>query len=319
MNTIRAGIILPMILLLSIFPGCQPEEQQYSHEDIDRWSFLDNARFRGKAELAEYSGTIIRYGQPRDAELVLITVMEPFIRDQMVKSESQTGFYAIKQNQVLSYRTGVYPYRQMNSVFWQRQSGRFLKAVMTTQEWCGQTYRELRSQGKTLQLFYSSYWEDESRGYHTLSYPTEANHVLMYDELPLYVRKDNLQSGSVALYPMLMSSQIRRPDWDIGHPARMPDFRKGTLKVETEEVLRGGQKRQVRVVTVTQDSFESENGTVPEKIDVFYVDLQSSLRPLLRWERNDGGVLELNSINYTDYWSQNDPGDRLPQNSVIPE
>ena len=270
--------------------------------------------------MAQYTGTIIRYGKPREAELMLITVLEPFIRDQLVKSESETDFYAIKQNQVMSYQTGVYPYRQMNSVFWSSQSGEFLKAFMTTQEWCGQTYRELRKQGNTLQFYYSSYWEDESRGYETKSYPGSPDYALLYDELPLFVRKNNLEDSlSIALYPMLMSSQIRRPDWDIGKPARDPDFRKATMDSKPGEIIWQDKPRKVRIVTVTQPAFQVESGTVPEKKDVFYVDSESSLRPLLRWERNDGGALELSSINYTDYWEQNDPGDGLPQNLKIPE
>ncbi len=300
-----------------MFPGCQPPEQQYSQRA--KWDFMEQSQFRGKAEVATYEGTIIRYGKPREAVLVLITVLEPFLRDQLVKSESDTDFYAIKQNQVMSYQTGVYPYRQMNSVFWSLDSGTLLKAFMTTQEWCGQTYRELRKMGNTLQLFYSSYWEDESRGYETRDYPS-ADYTLLYDELPLFVRMDSLKSSqSVALYPMLMSSQIRRPDWDIGMPSRNPDFRKARLDVTTDEIQWQGNPRSVRIVTVTQPAFSTESGTVPEKTDVFYVDLKSSIRPLLRWERNDGGTLELSNITYTDYWEQNGPVDKLPQNLELPE
>lgn len=301
-------------MLLVLASAC--ERQNPSPSTRARWDFLEAREFRGKAEVALYQGTVVRYGENRQADLALITVLEPYIKKQMVKSETETDYYAIKQNQALKYTTGVYPYSQMNSLFWERDSGSFLKATMTTQEWCGQSYKELRSSGQTMQFFYSSYWENESRGYETRKSP--AGDAVLYDELPLLVRRNQISNGTLMIFPMLMSSQVRRPDWDIGQPARDPEYRPATLEVTQDTLDFQGQQRRVRVVRILQEGFSTDSGAVSSKEDVFYVDLESPLRPLLRWERNDGGVFELQSLNYTDYWNQNNPQDRLPENPVPP-
>ncbi|MBU45181.1 MAG: hypothetical protein CMN76_18360 [Spirochaetaceae bacterium] len=318
---------MPQKYLFRLFGGlavstilfCGQDAQQYSGP-AHRWSFLQSSHFKGKAEMARYTGTVLRYGKPREAELMLITVLEPFRREQLVKSESDTDYYVIKQNQVMTYQTGVYPYRQMNSVFWELESGRFRKATMSTQEWCGQTYKELRVKGKTMQFFYSSYWENESRGYETIRRPGPSFSAFLYDELPLLIRKDDLSNAdSARMFPMLMSSRVKQPDWDIGNPLRRPEYRPAQMTVEKGKLTWKGEERAVRIVTVLQAPVETKKATIPEKKDVFYVDLDSELRPLLRWERNDGGVLELQSLDYTDYWNQNDPGDRLPEKATIPQ
>ncbi|MCB1169235.1 MAG: hypothetical protein KDK25_02820 [Leptospiraceae bacterium] len=308
-------LALPLVFSLAHCPeesGPKPE----SHGKRT-WDFLATDAFRGKAEVARYTGEVVRYGHRRSAELMLITVLEPFRQDQLVKSESETGYYMIKQNQVLSYQTGVYPYRQMNSIFWEADTGRFRKAVMTSQEWCGQTYKELRKQSNTLQYFYSSYWEEESRGYTTRQVP--ASGALLYDELPFHVRADTIKEQEIEIFPMLMSSQVRRPDWDIGLPPREPEYRPATLAIQVGTLQWKGQLRNVRIVEVTQGSHEADGGTVPVKVDTFYVDMDSPTHPLLRWERNDGGLLELQSLDYFDYWEHNGPAEVLPGNQALPK
>ncbi|MCB1137519.1 MAG: hypothetical protein KDK23_02140 [Leptospiraceae bacterium] len=309
--------VIPLIYFSAA--TCQkPESATKQAAATERaWGFLGTDAFRGKAEVARYTGEVLRYGHRRQAELMLITVLEPFKPEQLVKSETETDYYMIKQNQVLSYQTGVYPYRQMNSLFWEASSGRFRKAVMTSQEWCGQTYKELRKHKNTLQYFYSSYWENESRGYTTVQVPQ--SHALLYDELPLLVRMDRLEDRKTKMFPMLMSSQVRRPDWDIGLPGRAPDFWPASLENRTGTLQWKGQLRNVRIVVVRQSSRNAKDGTVPAREDIFYVDMDSASRPLLRWERNDGGILELQSLDYFDYWQHNDPGEVLPGNQALPK
>ncbi|MCB1306522.1 MAG: hypothetical protein KDK30_00005 [Leptospiraceae bacterium] len=294
------AIILPALLAGTLLAS----------DDSDRLTFgwLQGADWRGKAEVAVYDGTVVRYRQQRPASLTLITVTEPFNTRQVVKSESgENAITALKQNQVLKYQTGVYPYSQMNSVFWNASTGDFFKASMTTQEWCGQTFKEARRYGDGLRLAYNSYWEDEAVGEMYIEDPHEDTLYILYDELPLAVRTEQLQkAGRVYLFPMLMSSQVMRSDWDIGHPARKPTYTPAI--VNTERVTLNAARRNFQDVLKVTITFEDGGA---KKIDTFYVDMNDPNRLLLKWERNDGGQFTISELYYTDYWNQNRAGDRL--------
>lgn len=296
---------LAVILLSTLLAGTLP-----ASDDADRltFSWLRGADWRGKAEIAVYEGTVIRYRQQRSASLTLITVTEPFNTRQVVKSESgENATTALKQNQVLKYQTGVYPYSQMNSVFWNASTGDFFKASMTTQEWCGHTFKEARRYGDGLRLAYNSYWEDEAVGEMYVEDPHEEALYLLYDELPLAVRTEQFQNaGRVYLFPMLMSSQVMRSDWDIGHPARKPAYTPAI--VNTERVTLNVARRNFQDVLKVTVTFEDGS---TKKTDAFYVDMNDPNRLLLKWERNDGGQFSISELYYTDYWNQNRAGDRL--------
>jgi hypothetical protein len=243
---------------------------------------------------------VIRYGEPRNATLSLITVYEPWNQSEAVKAETNvsSNSYALKQNQVLTYQTGVYPYRQMNSLFWDSKSHSFLKASMTTQEWCGQTFKELRPVAGKLRFFFNSYWEGESSGTRFLEPPGNPGRAFLYDELPLIVRSKSLPSGKIRLYPMLMSSQVKRPYWDIGEKETAPTFIDATVEKNQEETAAGA----IEVITV---QFEMGDKM---RVDRFYVNQQ---RRLIRWERNDGGVLNLVSTHRAKYWQLHGTADAL--------
>ncbi len=267
--------------------------------------FLERSEWKGKAEIARYSGTIIRYGQFRPASLVLITVWEPFHPTELVKSDSGKGAVgALKQNQVLSYQTGVYPYRQMNSLFWRPESGTLLKATMSTQEWCGHTFKDLRREGGHFRLSYNSYWEGEAAGELRIAIPGGV--TLLYDELPLALRSDTLRKdGSIHVFPLLMSSQVKRPDWDIFGESRTPDFEPGKLTTDHTTLLIKGKSHNVFMTGV-----EFERGKNRLR-DTYFFDADSPNRTLLRWERHDGSVLTLDKVTFAAYWQMNKNGDTL--------
>lgn len=253
----------------------------------------------GIAEIARFTGTVQRYGVMRNATLDLITVYEPWNPGQDVKSESRSNAYALKQNQVLSYNTGVYPYRQMNSLFWNAENQAFIKASMTSQEWCGQTFKELRTVAGKLRFFFNSYWEGEASGTRFLEPQKDPNRAFLYDELPLLVRSENLPTGSIKLFPMLMSSQVKSPYWDIGNEKVNPGFIEATIERNREEAAQPG----FEVVSV---HFELGG---KNRVDRFYIDEN---RRLIKWERNDGGVFTLTSTHRAKYWELNGPGAQLP-------
>lgn len=302
--TNRMPILILFCLVLAVF---------FSRAGTKEWapsfplSFGQGSQWTGKAEIAEYEGDITRYGQKRHANLILVSVLEPFDLKETVKSETGIGAVtAFKQNQVLTYQTGVYPYRQMNSLFWNPGSGALWKAVMTTQEWCGQTFKEVRPMPGGVRMTFHSYWQGEASGDMRIKANEFQGPPILYDELPMLVRSPAFAVyRRVQVFPLLMSSQVFRPDWDIYGERRKPEFERARVLPDTISVagLAEGRKLLRIVVEVQRDGRTLR--------DVFYVDSDSPSRTLLRWERHDGSTLTLKRVTFSDYWRRNHNGDTL--------
>jgi hypothetical protein len=271
-----------------------------------RFGFLEDARYQGQAEIAIYQGRIQRYGQMRDAELTLITVTEPVNPDERVKSEGRGPAVAgLKQNQLLTFQTGVYPYRYMNTLLWNQSTGRLFKVSMTSQDWCGQTAKTFLPTGGAGRMDFSSYWEGEGQGSLVVTIPPETglSRSILYDELPLIVRSAEAENfRELQMFPLLMSSQVYRPDWDIGGSRRTPRFEPASWSVESVRAA----------LPANRDAWKITVRHGPDKAlaDEFLVE-KSPNRTLLSWKRYDGGELVLKRHTFADYWKRNKPGDAL--------
>ena len=121
-----------------------------------RWAHAANqasadfsARWRdGRAEVAAYRGTVMRYGAARDAEAVLVYVTEPLDRRTLIKDDDAPAserLDVLKLNFALRLQTGIYPYSVLTSVFAPIDAydgERFSPAKITLgeQDWCGGTF-----------------------------------------------------------------------------------------------------------------------------------------------------------------------------------
>ncbi len=121
----------------------------------------------GKAELDGYRYTVTRYGHPREGHAIAIFVTEPFSRSRHVKLDdpSRTPADAVdvlKLNLVREFRTGIYDYHTMSSLFAASADLEPLKLAFTAAEWCGQVHERLdrTDSGWTQRL--DSYFEGES-------------------------------------------------------------------------------------------------------------------------------------------------------------
>lgn len=102
----------------------------------------------GNAEMSSYRATVMRYGAPREAELVLIYVTEPHDRETLIKDDDvppERRVQMLKLNISLRFQTGIYPYSVLTSVFAPVDAyyaERFAPAKLTisVQEWCGHVY-----------------------------------------------------------------------------------------------------------------------------------------------------------------------------------
>lgn len=99
----------------------------------------------GRAEMSGYRVSVPRYGETRDGRLVLIYVTEPHDRRRWIKDDGAADPHRVevmKLNAALEFRTGVYPYTAMTSVFapvadWGRERFSPVKLAASVQEWCG--------------------------------------------------------------------------------------------------------------------------------------------------------------------------------------
>lgn len=122
----------------------------------------------GQAEVSGYRLVQPRYGTPRTGHAVLIYVTEPFSRKSGVKvnryvPNNPDHFTALKLNHLQRFRTGVYDYSVMTSVFVDpSQDFRPVKQTFSAQEWCGHVYEEARWSGSGATVRVDSYFEGET-------------------------------------------------------------------------------------------------------------------------------------------------------------
>lgn len=123
----------------------------------------------GRAELASYRGTVVRYGAPRDAEMVLVYVTEPLDRRTLIKDDAapaEAQLQTLKLNAMLRFQTGIYPYSVMTSTFAPVEEFAGLprfgpaKITLTAQDWCGHVFAGAWREPDALALETRSYFAD---------------------------------------------------------------------------------------------------------------------------------------------------------------
>ncbi len=249
-------------------------------------AFIENASYwnDGKAEFDIYDGQIVRYGQPRQTEILHILVREPFDLKQLVKSDDwqrKGTIQVLKMNQVLQIPTGLYVYQQMHSNFWRADNGRLAKFSLTSNDSCGNTYKEARRGAEVFRYEWRTYWDGMAAGHENVTLPPNG---IFYDELPLRVRTIDFSKPSgdfeIQLAPTIIHSKKDKLAWK---PAQV-HFE------STERAI---------YVTVTHDG----------GIDRFMLDRDFPY--LLRtWQAADGSQLRLKRSLKVDYWNYHGLGDR---------
>ena len=142
----------------------------------------------GKAEFNIYDAQIAREGVPRACEVLHILVREPFDPRQLVKPDNPNQPDAIpvlKLNQIFHVPTGLYVYQQMHSNFWRVDNAQLVKFSVTSNDSCGNTFKEARREGERLAYEYHTYWDGMADGKETVNVPLNG---YFYDELPWLVR-----------------------------------------------------------------------------------------------------------------------------------
>lgn len=262
---------------------------------IDRRWANDSFWDQGKAEILVFESQILREGSLRPAEVIQVIVKEDHLPQMNVKTEDwhKKGLVPrIKFNEILTVPTGVYTYRQVVSLFFDRADMRPKKAVVTSQEWCGQTYQELRLEPSRAVLDFSSYWEGEGKGSRTFALEDD---LIPANAFPVFLRALDLTTAktySVSTFPDMISNRVGKP---------LPVTAAVIVEPPEEITILGGKKKVVPV------RVEWSLNSVSYKERFWFS--KDGLHTLLRRQRADGGYDELKKRFVLDYWKYNRPGD----------
>jgi hypothetical protein len=247
----------------------------------------------GRAEIDAYEATVRRYGVPRSLTAYLVVVKEDFSKTQLVKADPghdpgdlQT---VLKLNHVINYQTGIYSYHQMASCFFDRGTMDLVKLSLTSNEWCGNTYKEYTRRDGRGTLHVHTYWDTQAEANYDV--PTGPD-VVFYDALPLWIRSLPQIAGTTRALRLLPSQ--------IESKGPKPQTQPATLVAEKEEgiIVPAGRFRALRWELKT-------GGGAP---DVYWT-ARDAPHILLAWERGDGGAYRLKWTQRLAYWTLNHPGD----------
>ena len=168
----RLPLLFPVLIAAFTAYGCQspaPREDAPSFTHFTGANEFADYWYQGQAELSSYELDIIRYGEPRRGDAVLIFVTEDFSRSRHVKLDypEQAGddkVSVLKLNAIWKFPTGIYDYSLMGSLFTPVDLQAFphsLKMSCSVQDWCGQAYFQLNRDKKDYVLRQYSYFETE--------------------------------------------------------------------------------------------------------------------------------------------------------------
>lgn len=238
----------------------------------------------GKAEFNIYGAEIVRYGTPRPCEVLHVLVREPFDPKQLVKPDNpnQPGAIPVlKMNQILHVPTGLYVYQQMHSNYWRVDNAQLLKFSLTSNDSCGNTYKEARRNGDRLTYDYRTYWDGMASGSEELAPPANS---YFYDELPWLVRTIDFTKPGTPFEVQLAGSAI--------------NSKKDAFNFQPAKISFTATERAIDVTV------EHGGGR-----DVFVLD-RDGPHLLREWKAADGSRLKMKRNLKVDYWNYNKPGDR---------
>ncbi|MBA2271869.1 MAG: hypothetical protein H0W20_14930 [Chthoniobacterales bacterium] len=238
----------------------------------------------GKAEFSIYGAEIVRYGEPRQCEVLHILVREPFDPKQLVKPEGPMRpdtIAVLKMNQILHVPTGLYVYQQMHASFWRVDNSQLLKFSLTSNDSCGNTYKEARRHGDQFTYDFRTYWDGMAAGTEEVKPPPNGH---FYDELPWLVRTIDFTKPGTEFEIQLAGSAI--------------NSKKDSFTFQPAKVSFTADRRAINV------KVQHAGGG-----DEFILD-RDPPHLLREWKAADGSRLKMKRNLKVDYWNYNKTGDR---------
>jgi len=195
--------------------GCQNHNQikyfkENNHTHLNNYfnkNWAQNSLWDdGSAEVIQYNATRIIYKKVRKFTYTFITVSEIFNKEFNVKTDDYNRndvFKIMKVNAFAAIETDNYPYHFLTSMFFLRDNPTILhKYTNSSQEWCGNTFKEYLIEGEKFNYTYHSYWDGEGNG----SKQINAD-VLFEDQLYYTLRSLKFKNG-LRFKAQVLESQI---------------------------------------------------------------------------------------------------------------
>lgn len=172
----------------------------------------------GLAEVAIYSAKKLTYGKLWDHEMVLVTVKEDFNKAYYTKADypydGKDLLPVLKLNIFTRVQTTIYPYHYLTSVFVKKDDITYpVKMTVSTQEWCGNTFKEWINWGKKTRMVYHSYFDGQGDGSVDVDY--EPGDMLA-EQLFVSLRSLPFKNGyskKFRLCEPMMSNKFKKPVW----------------------------------------------------------------------------------------------------------
>ncbi len=273
---LKPPLLLPLLFSLSIGTALS----QFSPALLQNNNYWGD----GKAEFNIYGAEITRYGVQHPAEVLHILVREPIDPKQLVKPDDwkkPDTLAALKLNQILHVPTGLYVYQQMHSNFWRVDNAQLLKFSFTSNDSCGNTFKEARRSGELLTYDYRTYWDGMAAGSEDVKPPSNG---YFYDELPWLVRTIDFNKPAGEFEIQLAGSAI--------------NSKQDTFTFQPAKVAFTSDRRAINV------KIQHGGGG-----DEFILD-RDGPHLLREWKAADGSKLKMKRNLKVDYWNYNKPGDR---------
>src|SRR6185503_11853544 len=300
----RRSSILLVVIALAL--GIRGEAEQavddraptFGKAFWDRWG-------DGRGELAGYDLTIPRYGSPRKGVAVTIFVTETFSESRRVKSDpgrrpASDEFPVMKLNLVQDFATGIYDYNLMTSTFLAlvprhgRPAGSATKVSFSSQEWCGNVYRQLLFDSGAARHTMHSYFDGEADRVERIDVPARA---LDGDALLLWAR------GFAA--PLVARGEAR--EVTLVRSLKTARLRHQPIALESARLAC---QRELRAVTVPAGRFMAEVRTVAIRGGPTWTFAVEAAEPhrVLEWSSSEGESARLLASERLVYWELNRPG-----------
>ena len=168
--------------------------------------------YQGEAEVNSYALQQSRYGEERSGDAVLVFVTEDFSKSKQVKLDysGQAGgdkVSVLKLNAIRKFKTGIYDYSMMESVFTPVDLKTYphtFKTSTTAQDWCGHSFTQVNLQDKGYQVTEFSYFESEG------DQTVKIGKVLLEDEIwtRLRINPSSIPEGQVEVLPAAFHSRL---------------------------------------------------------------------------------------------------------------
>ena len=209
----------PVFLLFLLLIACKqaPSDQPPAAAATTKAALPEVVRdnnywYQGKAEINTYAVVQERYGEEREAAQVMVFVTEDFSAAKQVKLDAAPGpgdtrVPVLKLNTIRRFKTGIYDYSLMQSVFTPTAPAatRSLKTTTSIQDWCGHVFVQCNASGEAYNIRSFSYFESEGDA------ETKQSPGLLEDEIWTRIRlnPESLNGLKTTVLPAVFYSRFR--------------------------------------------------------------------------------------------------------------